>query len=169
MSARRKTAAGLVAQAVLACSIAVVAPQAAFGRIAPVHIAGGALAGIVLFALLTRGGFPPATAFAASWAQILAIAGIGACEEIIWRGWLFSLASQAGWIAAFVVTTIGFAAMHAFTQAQRGIATHLVTGSVFGALRILTGSTAASIAAHALYNVFIAASRHRIATRKGNV
>jgi ABC-2 type transport system ATP-binding protein len=80
-----------------------------------------------------------------------------ASEEILWRWFLLGeLSSKIGVPAAFLVSTLGFAVVHGRWQGGRGVAVHVMTGSVFGGIFLVTGSLAAAIAAHVTYNLLIA-------------
>ena len=80
-----------------------------------------------------------------------------ASEEIVWR-WLVlgGLAPYLGPLPALAASTLGFAASHARWQGRRGFVVHLLTGTTFGAVFLVTGSIVAAATAHASYNVLVA-------------
>jgi ABC-2 type transport system ATP-binding protein len=79
-----------------------------------------------------------------------------ASEEVAWRWFLLgSLAPAVGMLGAFAASTVGFALAHGGPQRGRGVAIHAVTGGVFGAVFIVTGSLLAAVAAHGGYNLLV--------------
>ena len=73
-------------------------------------------------------------------------------EELLWRRVALGELLAAGVAPAFAASTVGFALMH---RSRREL--HLVTGGAFGGLYLATGVLAASVAAHWIYNVLVAA------------
>jgi len=109
----------------------------------------GTAAGLSLFAALARA--RPRFLFAPA---AVIVAAVGVSEEAIWRGFaLGRIAPVAGAAAAVVVTAVAFAATHVPLLRLRGAAVHLLTGGVFGALFVATGSLLACAVAHATYNL----------------
>ena len=83
-----------------------------------------------------------------------------AYEELVWRGLAFQVLGQYVPLpAAFLVSAGGFAGLHYESQGLKGVAVHLLTGTAFAGVVLLTGSIIAAIAAHATYNLFAIASR----------
>ena len=79
-----------------------------------------------------------------------------ASEEVAWRWFLLgSLAPAVGMLGAFTASTAGFALAHAGPQRGRGVAIHALTGGVFGAVFIVTGSLLAAVVAHGGYNLLV--------------
>jgi membrane protease YdiL (CAAX protease family) len=119
-------------------------------------IAAGAALGWALFRLLA--GPAPAAGRAAGWRTLAGfgtlLIAISVGEEVLWRGFAFHLiAANSGAAAALIVTTAGFAAMHALGQGFAGLRTHAVTGLALGAVLLLTGSLLSAIATHLSYNL----------------
>jgi ABC-2 type transport system ATP-binding protein len=142
----------------LAAALGVPAPA---GGIVGLSIAlpSGILAGLLLFALLSRA-WVSIGIFRRNRAAALTARGgylvlRSAVEEIFWRGLgIGVLAPLIGTVPALVVTTVGFAASH-LPKLGRHSAVHLLTGAVFGGLYLVGGGLAAPIAAHATYNLMI--------------
>ena len=79
-----------------------------------------------------------------------------ASEEVAWRWFLLgSLAPAVGTLGAFAASTAGFALAHAGPQGGRAVVVHTLTGGVFGAVFVVTGSLLAAVAAHAGYNLLV--------------
>lgn len=97
-----------------------------------------------------------------------ALAVVAISEEIIWRGWAFEALRMYGPAAVLLITTAGFALMHALGQSFAGVRTHLATGLLFGVLRWATGSIGAAIVAHVAYNEIVLAQTTR-ANSKGDL
>jgi membrane protease YdiL (CAAX protease family) len=92
-------------------------------------------------------------------ARILYVATRAAYEEALWRLCVLGLLAAAfGPAAGLALVTIAFALAHWPGQGPRA-AVHLVTGSAFGGVFLVTGSFAAAVAAHGSYNALIAANR----------
>jgi len=72
-------------------------------------------------------------------------------EEVLWRRLLLGELLPAGQLVALAVSSAAFALAH-----RRGRALHAGTGAAFGALYLVTGVLGASIAAHWVYNAFVA-------------
>ena len=150
----------VAATAIACCSSGVIADLNPGAR----SLVVGALAGASLYAALSArlparvrvGDAKALRRFALLSAAFICI---GTSEEIIWRGFAFDAMLRHGVVAALFFTTIGFAVMHAFGQAAAGLRTHIVTGFVFGLLRLLTGSLTASIVAHIIYNEMVLLQR----------
>jgi ABC-2 type transport system ATP-binding protein len=122
-------------------------------------VAIGLVAATVLFAALVRGRvrFRPRR-----WrtSKIVARGGFfavrSASEEVAWRWFMLgSLAPAVGMLGAFAASTAGFALAHAGPQRGRGVFVHALTGGVFGAVFIVTGSLLAAVAAHGGYNLLV--------------
>jgi ABC-2 type transport system ATP-binding protein len=119
----------------------------------------GIAAAAALFAVLARSRAPfrPARWRGAA----LAVRGSffavrSASEEVTWRWFLLgSLAPAVGMLGAFAASTAGFALAHAGQQRGRGVAIHALTGGVFGAVFIVTGSLLAAVTAHGGYNLLV--------------
>jgi membrane protease YdiL (CAAX protease family) len=169
-ASRRALAGGLIAQAAIGAVVLIVAPGT-MGKpsgILPVML--GAAAGIALYLALCGPNSLPrrideTAPIGALALQCLVVSIVAASEEIIWRGALFSILGKFGWVVTLTITTIGFAALHAYSQSMRGVRTHSITGLVFGLLRLWSGSVAVPMAAHVLYNTLVviagSATRHR--------
>ena len=77
-------------------------------------------------------------------------------EELVFRGFLFPLVAEyAGPWAAILLTAIPFALLHGaqYSWAWHQIIIIGIAGFVFGLVRYLTGTTAASSLLHAAYNL----------------
>jgi ABC-2 type transport system ATP-binding protein len=132
-------------------------PRPPLGSIASVPL--GVLAGAALFAVLARAR-PRVLLTPIALVTALIVAGAGMSEEAVWRGFaLGRIASTVGMWTAVAVTTAAFAATHVPMLRARGAAVQLVTGGVFGALFVGTGSLVACALAHAAYNLFSVLSR----------
>jgi ABC-2 type transport system ATP-binding protein len=78
-------------------------------------------------------------------------------EEAIWRGVLLGLlAAFLGRYVGLLLSTLAFAAAHAFALGRRS-AVHVLTGAIFGATYVVTGSLTAAIGSHVTYNVLVGA------------
>jgi membrane protease YdiL (CAAX protease family) len=135
------------------------AGAAATGLVPPPKAGPGLLGGLVIGAglfVLLAGARPrapdrPATVLVTRAAYLSAAA---AFEELLWRGLALALISaRAGSLAALVLTSLAFALWHRRSLGWRR-AVHAATGLGFGAA-FLWGGLAASILAHALYNVLV--------------
>ncbi len=112
----------------------------------------GTAAGVGLFAGLLRRRVPLAPVRFTTAAVLALTAG---AEEVTWRWFaLASLAPRTGVVAALALTSVAFAFAH-----PAGRPMHVVSGVVFGALFLLTGTLAAPWAAHASYNLLAASAR----------
>jgi ABC-2 type transport system ATP-binding protein len=126
----------------------------------PLSVVAGVAAAIALFSTLARR-FPPlrlptgrGAGFAA---KGLLLAARSASEEVIWRWWfLGGLAPRFGALPALAASTLCFALVHVGWQGRRGVAVHLLTGSVFGGVFLASGSLAAAVGAHVAYNLLVA-------------
>ena len=125
-------------------------------------VAGGAVAAAALYTVLARE-LPTLAPIGWNRLKLLLPRALGlvmaaAREEVIWR-WLVLGHGGAllGAPAAFVLATGGFALAHWRQAGARSVAVHLVTGSVFGVV-YLAGGIAASVVAHALYNLLVLAA-----------
>jgi membrane protease YdiL (CAAX protease family) len=115
----------------------------------------GAAAGLALFVAMTRARprFPTATGSLTVLAGKLGFFGLLATnEELLWRRIALGEMLGAGAIPAVVGSSLGFAFVH---RARRGV--QVLTGGMFGAVYLATGVLAASVAAHVVYNVLVAA------------
>ena len=132
-------------------------PRAPLRHLASAPI--GVAAGIALFMLLARDR-PRILLTRVAFATALVVAIAGMSEEAIWRAFaLGRIAPTAGLWAAIAVTSAAFAATHLPSLRARGAAVQLVTGTVFGALFVATGSLVACALAHAAYNVLAVLGR----------
>ncbi len=121
------------------------------------RLAVGALAGTMLFLVLTGGRFPrgrpslSSGTLARRWLRI----GAGATfEEVLWRAVVLGgLALWTGSAVALAVSSAGFALWHR-ASLGRACVVHLVTGGCFGAVFIACG-LAAAVVAHATYNLLV--------------
>jgi membrane protease YdiL (CAAX protease family) len=163
---------GIGAQAVLAAIVLVREPWLLLRT--PVS-AGGVFVGLgvgaLLYVVLTRDGTLSNVRAGLTNVAFAPLVGIpflvaAVAEEILWRGWAFHALSRQGLLAAFVLTSIGFAAVHVFARSFAGVRTHLLTGAGFGVALLSTGSLAAAICAHVLYNeLTVLAIRHKLQER----
>jgi membrane protease YdiL (CAAX protease family) len=93
-------------------------------------------------------------------ARIAYVAARAAYEEALWRLCLLGLLAAAfGPAVGLALTTAAFALSHWPRQGPRA-GVHLVTGTAFGGVFLVTGSFAATAATHVAYNALVAAS-HR--------
>lgn len=164
---RNAVATGLVAQVLVAALVAAFAPRLVVSTLhASVWtVLEGAAAGAALYLVLRRLlAPPPAPASAvAPPARSLAFRGLAVtvvawAEETLWRGVLLGVLSARSTAFALVLSTAGFAASHVYGQGWPALRTHALTGITFGGLYVATGSLAAAIAAHAVYNLFVVAT-----------
>ena len=82
-----------------------------------------------------------------------------AIDEVVWRGWLTSPSvPSAPYPYLMVASPALFALAHLPRQGLRGVATHLVSGSVFTVAVVWWGLTAA-LSAHLSYNLWVYAAR----------
>jgi membrane protease YdiL (CAAX protease family) len=115
------------------------------------QVAAGLVGGSLLSVLVTRRcplgrpGGRPAPPFLARSAVIGLLA---ANEELLWRRIVLGELLVRGAVPALAASTLAFALAH---RARPGL--HLLTGATFGGLYLATGGLAASIAAHAVYNL----------------
>lgn len=131
----------------------------------PVAAGAGLGCGVVLYVAVTRcrPRLPARRSSAAVGVGAQAFFGLLATnEEIIWRRVVLGELLGAGAIAAVLVSTVGFAAVH---RTRRTL--QLGTGAVFGALYVSTGALSACVAAHWAYNALVGAlaDRRRAAER----
>lgn len=128
----------------------------------PVSAAGpvvGLALGATLFAVLAGSPVVRVREPRRSAARALYVAARAAYEEALWRLCLLGLLAAAfGAAGGLVLTTAAFALSHWPSQDNRA-AVHLLTGGLFGALFLATGSFAAAVAAHATYNALVAVAR----------
>jgi len=119
----------------------------------------GLIAGLVLYCVLAWELAPLASVrkpsklllFKCGFLAVTALA-----EEIIWRGFAFTyLSRQDGIVAALVMTTIGFAVMHMYSQGWNGVVTHLMTGLAFGLAVVLSGQLLPAVLLHVSYSVAV--------------
>jgi membrane protease YdiL (CAAX protease family) len=105
----------------------------------------------------------PALAATATYVTILA-----AAEELLWRGIvLAAAASLLGLVTAMALSVAGFALTHVRAQGPTAALVHLVTGSTFSFVFVISGSLAAAVLAHGLYNVLVALRNRIAASRDG--
>jgi ABC-2 type transport system ATP-binding protein len=120
----------------------------------------GALAGVVLFITLARKAPALRRCSPVAVGAGLSVAATGASEEAIWRGFVLArMTPSVGIAAAVLLAAGGFAATHFPTLGRLGVAVHLGTGTVFGAVFAATGSLAACAVAHASYNMLALLNR----------
>jgi membrane protease YdiL (CAAX protease family) len=87
-------------------------------------------------------------------ARVAYLLGAAGFEELLWRGLALGLSSHwVGPVAALGLTSVTFALWHRRSLGRRW-AIHVATGFGFGAA-FLWGGLAASILAHAVYNVLV--------------
>jgi membrane protease YdiL (CAAX protease family) len=134
----------------------------ALGRIGSFDIstAAAAGAGVALYAILSGHVVPPRDLRASMLKGLVLktafFAITAAAEEIIWRGVAFTyLGRQEGVVAALVITTVAFAAIHVYNQGWGGFVTHLVTGLAFGLALVSSGKLVDAIAMHVSYNIAV--------------
>jgi CAAX protease family protein len=93
-------------------------------------------------------------------ARIAYVVARSVYEEALWRLCLLGLLAAAfGPAAGLSLTTVAFALSHWPRQGAKA-AVHLVTGTTFGGVFLVTGSFGAAAAAHMAYNALVAAN-HR--------
>jgi len=156
---RRVVAAGLVVQVVAAALAVAAFPRLALGSLhaSVPSLLAGAATGAALYALLAR---VPALAAAGGAAGSPALRGLAVtviawAEETLWRGVLLGALAPRSAGFALALSTAGFAASHVYGQGWGALRTHALTGLAFGGLYLATGSLAAAIAAHAVYNLSV--------------
>lgn len=120
----------------------------------------GALAAAGLFVLLAGARpplrVPPRERTPALVTAVGLLTCAAASEEVIWRRLVLGgLSAVAGTVPAWFASTVGFAFSHA-GAGLRSVGVHLLTGGAFGFLYAATGSLAAAVVAHAVYNSMIA-------------
>lgn len=88
----------------------------------------------------------------------------GVCEEIIFRGFVFTVLARAAGDAVWV-GLLGSAAMFAVAhlyQGRRGVAATFVGGLLFGVSRIVSGSILPAIVAHAVADLTVGLAAPRM-------
>jgi len=160
------TARGLQQQVLLALllatALATVGLPPAHGSTAPTAAAlgAGAAAGLLLFRVLA-GRWPRPPLRVRAWPVLCRAAAIGAkaaIEEIAWRGYVLALLVPfLTSLGAVALTSCLFSLAHGDVRGRARLV-HLATGGVFGGVYLSTGSLAAAILAHAVYNGAIAAA-----------
>ena len=124
----------------------------------PVALASGLGAGALLYACVVRrapiAALGPPTPKTLTRSAILVL--WAANEEVVWRRLVLGEALRGGAVVAVAASSVAFALMH-----RRRRATHVVTGAAFGGTYVGTGSLAASVVAHWLYNTLVAAGLPR--------
>lgn len=127
-------------------------------------VAGLGTAG-VLFAILgglrcAPGSVPPARRLLVG-AKATVIVGQSLVEEVLWRLFLLgALAHTIGWPLGLLVSTAGFALIHA-PRGRRAIVVHHLTGVAFGGVFLATGRLVAPAIAHAAYNTLVVLANER--------
>ncbi len=160
---RRVVAAGLVAQILGAAAVAVLQPRLVVATLhaSAATVLEGAAAGAVLYAVL-RHALAPAAAVGQPTGSLafrgLAVTLTAWAEETLWRGVLLGTLASRSAVFALALSTAGFAASHVYGQGWTALRTHALTGLTFGGLYVATGSLAAAIAAHAVYNLIVVAA-----------
>lgn len=119
----------------------------------------GCVVGGAIFVVLSRRRIPAAAVAALPRRRLVArsvvLTAKSAQEEALWRAVLLGfLIGPFGRLLAIGATTALFAAAHVHRQ-RRSAAAHLVTGSAFGVVYVVTGRFLAAVAAHATYNVLV--------------
>jgi ABC-2 type transport system ATP-binding protein len=119
----------------------------------------GCVVGGAIFVVLARRRIPAAAVAALPRRRLVArsvvLTAKSAQEEALWRALALGLlVGPLGRLAAISATTVLFAAAHVHRQG-RAAAVHLVTGTAFGAVYVVTGRLVAAVAAHATYNVLV--------------
>jgi membrane protease YdiL (CAAX protease family) len=129
------------------------------GLVAPPNVGPGLVGGLVIGAglfVLLAGDRPhaPKRPLGIILARAAYLVGAAGFEELLWRGLALGLGSHwVGPLAALALTSVGFALWHHRSLGRRwGV--HGATGFGFGAAFIF-GGLAASILAHAVYNVLV--------------
>jgi membrane protease YdiL (CAAX protease family) len=121
------------------------------------RLALGPATGLAAFLLLTGGRLPwarPRTLGRAMLARWLGVAASAGLEEVIWRGiGLGGLQACLGPWPALALSSVAFALWHWPTLGDRCVV-HVITGAAFGGA-FLAGGIAASMLAHALYNMLV--------------
>ena len=154
-----------ISTAVAAVTLVALDPPRPDARLAwPLALAAGAGAGVALFTVVLRRRAAPLRGAATAPATLAFLALFALDEEVIWRRLVLGEALRGGAIAAVAASAVAFALMHRVRQA-----THLVTGVAFGCTYVLTGSLAASVAAHWTYNALVAAALPRARAPAGVV
>jgi membrane protease YdiL (CAAX protease family) len=141
----------------LAVSLALVLepPQPDLHVSRPLALGAGLIAGIALFVAASRRRTSfrrPRAAKSVVVARQLFLGLCAANEELLWRRLLLGELLYAGPLAALALSSAGFAIAH-----RRARLFHVGTGCAFGGVYLATGFLGASIAAHWLYNVLVAA------------
>lgn len=130
-------------------------PPVPHGRVAPAAaIAIGLASGVVLFAAAARCVPRPPRLRPRTIIELAKQTVLGLCaanEEIIWRRAILGELLPVGSLVAVAASSAVFAAAH-----HRSRPLHLATGCAFGTLYAATGVLGACIAAHWLYNAFVA-------------
>jgi membrane protease YdiL (CAAX protease family) len=120
----------------------------------------GAVVGAALFCGLARE--RPTLPRRRALAHSVVLVPAACVEEVVWRlGALGALRPLTGPVAALSLSSAGFALVHWRQAGTLSVRVHLVTGSAFGAAFLLTGMLTVAIAAHATYNVLVAAAVER--------
>ena len=155
MIARSRVVAWLLAA--LAAAVVVPSPEPLVDVRAPLAL--GLVVGVGLYVVLS-GSVRVTVRAPGLAARIVYVAARAAYEEAVWRLCLLGLLAAAfGPAAGLALTTTAFALSHWPRQGPRAVV-HLVTGSAFGGVFLVTGSFAAAAATHVVYNALVAAD-HR--------
>jgi membrane protease YdiL (CAAX protease family) len=146
---------GAVTAAAFAVTFALSPAQPAAQLSASAATAVGGAAGLALFLAIARSR-PRLPVRGASVSVLFAKVGFfglwATNEELLWRRFALGELLDVGAFPAVLGSTVGFALVH---RARRGV--HVVTGGAFGAVYLATGVLAASVAAHFVYNLLVAA------------
>lgn len=121
----------------------------------PLALAAGLIAGAALFVAASRRRPSVRRRRASNSVVVARQLFLGLCaanEELLWRRVLLGELLFAGPVAALALSSAGFAIAH-----RRARLLHVGTGCVFGGVYVATGFLGASMAAHWLYNVLVAA------------
>lgn len=116
--------------------------------------------GVLLFCAVARG--RPAVPRGRALSRGALLVPWACVEELVWRfGALGALRPLTGPVAALSLSSAGFALAHWRQAGTLSLRVHFLTGATFGCAFLLTGMLSAAIAAHASYNVLVAAAVER--------
>jgi membrane protease YdiL (CAAX protease family) len=169
----KRNPARLVLNWTLAGALVGLMPDGVWGKPSEMLIgsASGAVLALVLYVSLSS-----ISGFASGWLRGLwrwpslrpAVVVESVFEELVWRGLAFQvLREYVPTAAALAFSTMGFALVHFESQGVKGMFVHVVTGLSFASVVLVTGSLAAAVVAHVVYNLFAASGRSdRIVTAR---
>jgi membrane protease YdiL (CAAX protease family) len=141
------------------------------GALAVGAAAGAAAIAATLLLLLVTGGLRAerlGDGSAVAWAQnalhvLWLLAPAALWEELVFRGYLWRVAQDAGGVrVALVATSVGFGAVHLLNPGAgpRTLSAVVLAGACLGLVRVATDSVAAAWAAHLAWNWVMAAVAH---------